>query len=376
MSANNNNNIFDAAKIALKGGDYSVINKDASVKTIVESYNPFFLNYFSDKKRAEQAMTIALDVTMDDKFSNCNKHSIVKAIIDTYRLGLNPTPGIDHTYLVPYKGNIKLMVSHKGFTSLLFKAGWIVETFPVYKCDEFTHKINENGQQIHFVQNWDERNVGNKDWVYKNLHAVYLIAKHTSGLTKSLVVYKSEIEKLRLVSPSQTYANPKFSSKEKIQKVASKLPVDVWEDWYEEMSLAKSIKKLAKQLPLGEDTMSSIVKLATNLDDYAEINDDTNYQNTLKQMGDDVVIDEVKGKTQDKPKQQKKLTSLQKLKNHLNSLELKILNEGKNGNKYFVSINKINGDKLQNLLNYIETSKLGYKSRQNDILIVLTKGEK
>jgi len=360
-------NIFENTKLALKGGDYTVVNKDASVKTIIESYNPFFANFFNNREKAEQAMTIALDVAMDAKFDNCNKHSIVKAIIDTYRLGLNPTPGIDHTYLVPYSGNIKLMISHKGFTSLLFKAGWLVEPFPVYKCDEFSHSINENGQQIKLIQNWDKRVIGNKKWVHENLTAVYIIAKHITGLTKTLVVYKSEIEKLRLVSPSQTYANPKTSTPEKIQKVKLKLPVDIWEDWYEEMALAKSIKKIAKQLPLGDDQISSMIKFAINIDDYSDINDEEKYQKTLKN------IENLQNKNKDTISiTENTETKITAVKNGLRHLMIKVLNEGNNGNKYFVSIPRIgtNNKKYKEFLQMVENLSLGYKTREKDIVII------
>lgn len=359
-------NIFNNSKLALKGGDYTIVSKDASVKTIIESYNPFFANFFNNRDKAEQAMTIALDVSMDERFNNCNKHSIVKAIIDTYRLGLNPTPGIDHTYLVPYKGNIKLMISSKGFTSLLFKAGWLVESFPVYKCDEFSHSINENGQNIKLIQNWEKRQIGDKKWVYENLQAVYIIAKHISGLTKTLVVYKSEIEKLRLVSPSQTYANPKTSTPEKIQRVKNKLPVDIWEDWYEEMSLAKSIKRIAKQLPLGDDQISAMIKFAINIDDYSEIDDEKAYQKTFKNIEN---LQNPKGTVLTTEASNEKIT---KVKNKLKHLSIKILNEGNNGNKYFISINKMSTEdkKYLEFLQTIQQLSLGFKTRDKDIVII------
>lgn len=360
-------NIFDNTKLALRGGDYTVVNKDASVRTIIESYNPFFANFFNNREKAEQAMTIALDVSMDERFNNCNKHSIVKAIIDTYRLGLNPTPGIDHTYLVPYNGNIKLMISSKGFTSLLFKAGWLVESFPVYKCDDFLHTINEKGQKINFAPNWDKRNIGDKNWVYQNLDAIYLIAKHTSGLTKTLVVKKEEIEKLRLVSPSQTYANPKYSTPEKIQRVASKLPVDIWESWYEEMSIAKSIKKLAKQLPLGDDQLSSLVKLAVNVDDYTDINDDVMYQKTL-----DHVEHNCNTRASKESVSNQKDSGTVTYKNELLNLNIKILDEANKGNKTFIRIEKVSGKLLQDFSNVIAKHNLAYKTREDDIVVIAT----
>lgn len=221
--------------------------------------------YNGDKERANKMIAAALVIGCDPALRNCSPESIGQAVIGVAMMDLSIDKTMGHCYLVPYGNGIQLQVGYKGMIQLLFRAGWAIKSFPVYECDEFD--IGEidylgNTTSFKFKQNIDDRNEGDKDWVYQNLRGVYVVAQHAD--TKdvySTFVAKQSIEKLRKVSPNQKN---------------SQFPTGIWKDWYESMAIAKAVKVLAKRLPIGD----SRAAIALAIDDKTDIGAAVNYGKT------------------------------------------------------------------------------------------------
>lgn len=247
-------------------------------------HKTLFKTFITNDDEYKQAMTTFATIMADEKFKKCSQDSIAKAIADSVRLGLDPTPGIDHTYLVPYfsKGNmsVQLQISAKGYTQMLYRAGWLIETVEAcYNCDDIDYVITEAGKSISFRPNFKKRQLNDKEWIFNNLHSIMLVIVDAEGRKVSKLVSRESIEKLRLSSPGQTKTN-QFTKTYNVQRINQKLPVDIWNDWYEEMALTKGIKLFAKRLPIGDKRISQAIKL----DDLNEAGIESVYDETKDEI--------------------------------------------------------------------------------------------
>lgn len=180
-----------------------------------------------DKSKSDKFIATAVKVASDSKLSGCNPGSIIDACITVAQLGLDLSPVLSHAYLVPFKGNIQLIVSARGYNALLARTGWKLKTYIVNEGDEFDYNIDGFEETVRFKKDLDGDGGGFK-------YAVAL-AQSPDGTLYVEVMNAEQIDKHRLVSSNQ---NGKASG--------------VWLQWFEEMALKTVSKKLCKKLPMGE----------------------------------------------------------------------------------------------------------------------------
>lgn len=213
-----------------------------------------------DKDKASKFMAASLLVASDQSLNRCSPESIVQAVVGVAMSDLNIDKNIGQVYLVPYKDSVQLQVSYKGFIQLLFRAGWLVKSFPVYHCDQFDMSFDGWDNKVVFKPSIDERDEGDRDWVLHNLRGIYVVARHAETKDEySMFVNKTIIEKLRLNSPNQKITQ--WSKPEDRKRLEAGLPIGIWADWYIEMAQAKAVKKLAKILPIGDRRAQQILAI-------------------------------------------------------------------------------------------------------------------
>lgn len=243
-----------------------------------------------DKEKANKFMAASLVVASDNSLRNCSPESIVQSLVGVAMLDLSIDKTIGHCYLVPYGSGVQLQIGYKGLIQLLYRAGWMVKAFPVFTCDEFEFENDGWDNRVKFKQNIDERDEGDRDWCYKNLRGVYVVARNAETKDEySMFVNKQVIEKLRKVSPNQKN---------------SAQPTGIWKDWFVEMSIAKAVKRLAKVLPIGDSRAS----LAISLDDKTDRGERVNYEKTAE-TGVVIDVESMEAKPE-KPKTSVTLDSL------------------------------------------------------------------
>lgn len=182
-----------------------------------------------DKKKSDKFLATAIKVANDYKLSSCNANSIIDACITVAQLGLDLSPTLSHAYIVPFKSNVQLIVSARGYTALLARTGWKIKTYIVNDSDDFEYVIDGFNETIKFTKNIDD-----EEETFK--YAVAL-AQSPDGTLYVEIMNKKQIEKHRKVSSNQKGAKPS----------------GVWADWFDEMAKKTVLKKLVKSLPLGED---------------------------------------------------------------------------------------------------------------------------
>jgi len=149
---------------------------------------------------------------------------------------LDLSPALGHAYLVPFKGIVQLIVSARGYTALLARNGWKLKSYIVNEEDGFEYIVDGFDETIKFKKNIDSENETFK-------YAVAL-AQSADGTIYIEVMNAKQIHKHRKVSSNQK----------------SDTPTGIWVDWFNEMAKKTVIKKLVKNLPLGEDIAIAVDK--------------------------------------------------------------------------------------------------------------------
>lgn len=181
-----------------------------------------------DISKANKFIATAVKVACDYKLKDCNPNSIIDACITVAQLGLDLNPVLSHAYLVPFKGNIQLIVSARGYNALLARTGWKLKTYIVNDDDDFDYNIDGFTETVRYKRNLDGDGGSFK-------YAV-AIAQSPDGELYVEVMNAKQIEKHRKVSSNQ-----------------SEKPSGVWAQWFDEMAMKTVAKKLVKKLPIGED---------------------------------------------------------------------------------------------------------------------------
>lgn len=263
-----------------------IAQRQEQLKPLLMGAQRQITSLLQDKDKANKFMAASLVVASDKSLNRCSPDSIVQALIGVAMSELNIDRNIGHCYLVPYGDSAQLQIGYKGFIQLLFRAGWLVKCFPVYNCDDFSMQFDGWNNHVEFTPNIDERDEGDKEWVFNNLRGVYVVSRHSDTKDEySTFVNKTVIEKLRLNSPNQRAS--KFTKQADRDKLAKGLPIGVWEDWYIEMAQSKAIKKLAKILPIGD----SRTQTALTVDDKVEAGSHIDYRETANPGNGGVIIE-------------------------------------------------------------------------------------
>jgi len=211
-------------------------NRELQIKQGLIAQQKVINSLFGDKAKSDKFLATASKVANDYKLANCNVNSIIDACVTVAQLNLDLSPALSHCYLVPFKQNIQLIISARGYVALLARTGWKVKSYIVNEGDRFEYNVNGFDEHIIF-----EKNIDNDKEIFK--YAVAL-AQAPDGTLFVEIMNKNQIEKHRKVSANQKGVKPS----------------GVWADWYDEMASKTVIKKLIKKLPIGEDVAEVVVK--------------------------------------------------------------------------------------------------------------------
>lgn len=201
--------------------------RETEINSGLAGQHKMIQSLFGDKDKAAKFTATAVKVANDYKLRECYPQSILDACINVAQLGLDLSPNMAHAYLVPFKKNVQLIVSARGYTALLARTGWSIKSFIVTDADEFDYRMNGFEDTITFVKDLDNTE--------SKLKYAVAMAKSPIGEIFVEVMNVAQIEKHRLVSSNQNGTKS-----------------GVWLDWYDEMSLKTVSKKLVKKLPIGE----------------------------------------------------------------------------------------------------------------------------
>lgn len=169
----------------------------------------------------------ALALQRTPKLAECDRMTLLGALLTCGSLGLEPNTVLGHAYLIPFGKACTLIIGYKGFVDLARRSGHIatVHADVVYASDEFDFEYGSSGKLRHVPS-------GNRegDWIY-----AYAYARMKDGSDQYEVMTRTEV--LRIRNSSQGY-----------QRDKSKSP---WTNHEAEMAKKTALRRLAKWLPLS-----------------------------------------------------------------------------------------------------------------------------
>lgn len=190
---------------------------------------------------AERMSRISLSVIRQNpKLLECNIHSLMGAVMESAKLGLEPGM-MGQAYLLPFRNNktnqneVQFIVGYKGLIDLVRRSGHVstIEARVVYENDEFDYEYGLENKLYHKPTLNDE----GKPIAY------YAICKMKDGGSSFLVMGQSKMEKYR-----DQFAKAKYQGK----------VVGPWKDHFEEMAKKTVLRQLIKYLPVSIENLSNI----------------------------------------------------------------------------------------------------------------------
>lgn len=158
----------------------------------------------------------------------CSSQSLLLAVMNMARLGLEPGGALGHCYLVPFRDKdrgleCQLIIGWRGLVALARRSGVIrrLEAHPVHANDLFVCEFGTDPKLIHTPALAGERG---------EIVAAYAVAQLADGAKQVEVMTRAEIDKVRASAKSRN--SP------------------AWSDWFSEMARKTVVRRLCKYLPL------------------------------------------------------------------------------------------------------------------------------
>lgn len=177
----------------------------------------------------------------------CDPLSVLKALMESSQLGLEPFTGLQQAYIIPYRNNktgtyeAQFMPSYRGLIDLARRSGNIVSICAniVYDGDTFEVEYGLTPKLRH-IPCFDGKSRG-------QMKLVYAVAILKDGGQQFEIMTKSDIEEVRASS-----------------KAANNGP---WVSHYTEMCRKSVIRRLAKYLPMSVELSKALTADAKNDND-------------------------------------------------------------------------------------------------------------
>jgi recombination protein RecT len=179
------------------------------------------------------ARIVLTEIRRTPKLLQCDKMSLLGAVIQCAQLGLEPGSGLGHAYLIPYGKECKLIPGFKGLIDLARRSGHIetISARVVREKDQFDFAYGDDERIIHVPFRGKAEDAG-------PITYVYAIAKMVGGGIQREVMSREQIEWVR----DRGNKN------------------DVWETDFDEMARKTAVRRICKYLPLSPQMAVALEK--------------------------------------------------------------------------------------------------------------------
>ena len=158
--------------------------------------------------------------------------SLAGALMASAQLGLEPGGPLGHTYLIPYKDEVQLIIGYKGMEQLAYRSGLVasITARVVRQGDDFDFRFGSD-EYIHHLP---------KAGVGGEVTHAYAIARLVTGGQVMVVLFREDIDRRKGRSASGDNA---------------KSP---WATDYDEMARKSAIRALFRDLPASTETQRAL----------------------------------------------------------------------------------------------------------------------
>lgn len=177
-------------------------------------------------------------VTTTPKLTECKSISVIGAMVECSRLGLEPNGPLGHAYLIPFRDKrrgetrCQLILGYKGLLDLARRSGQVTNIYAhaAYSQDHFDYELGDKPFVKHKPSTADDRGT---------LTHVYAVAYlRDSPFAQIDVMTRADVEKIRRRAPGGES--------------------EVWRDFYDEMAKKTVLRRLCKILPQNVEFASAI----------------------------------------------------------------------------------------------------------------------
>ena len=190
-------------------------------------------------------------IAVQPKLLQCKPVSVLKAMMESARYGLEPNSPLSEAALIPYGQEVNFLIEYRGMMKLAWNTGLLksLDFDNVCDNDDFEYKKSHNGITFSHTPNLR----GNRSDSY----AYYAIAELKSGGVAFQVMSKDDIIK-----------HAKQFSKGFAHKSSP------WQTDCDAMAYKTVIRQLCdKKLPKSTTEKSILMREAAHMDDFIETND-------------------------------------------------------------------------------------------------------
>jgi recombination protein RecT len=214
-------------------GTVAVRQPDRAV-SLLDSMRAEFEKCLPDVLPIEMFMRVALTgFRKNADLAACSRPSLLGALLDCARLGLAPCT--EQASLVPFKGQVTLIVGYEGYVQLMYRSGQVEQVVAelVYEADEWEYSLGDGGRFFH-RPNILAENRG------KVLFAYAYATLSGGGRTRVAIVTRREAERLQ-----KDYGRGKATSP--------------WNTNFEAMWLKSALRRVQKFAPKSSELRRALV---------------------------------------------------------------------------------------------------------------------
>lgn len=206
----------------------------------------------------ERMVSIGVNaVTKTPDLLKCDQKSVLGAMMTCASLGLEPNTVLGHAYLIPYNNKRKVngqwvsqmecqfQIGYRGFIELARRIPGLIhlQAECIHEGDKFENFVGTETKLL-FQKALRDRGEPIGAFAYAKF-----IRPDGAEAEMSVVLPFEELEKIRECSGTYTSLRDKAETETWAQKKLADTP---WVKWFDEMAAKSAIKRLCKQLPLGQ----------------------------------------------------------------------------------------------------------------------------
>lgn len=169
------------------------------------------------------------------KLLECDRNSLLQAIMTASALGLEPDGVLGQAYLVPFKGKVQFIPGYKGLITLAYQSNELssIQAQPVYQNDLFDYEYGTDEKMRHKPLMFGDRG---------ELIGFYSYARFKNGAFAFEVMSVSDVNKIR-------------DNSEGYKSMGERSP---WGQHYVQMGRKTLIRRLANYLPRSVQKASAL----------------------------------------------------------------------------------------------------------------------
>jgi recombination protein RecT len=205
--------------------------KMKDVRGLLEKLKPQMAMALPKHITPDRLMRITLtSITRTPALLDCDRTSLLRAVMEACQLGLEPDNVLGHAYLLPFKGKVMLIPGYRGLVELARRSGQVSTIYAenVREKDEFDYEMGLEPTLRHKPLLAEDRG--------KPL-CTYAVCKLKDGGVQFVVMPEWEIQAIAKRSPS--------------------VGIGPWKTDTDEMRKKTAVRRLCKMIPAMACSISS-----------------------------------------------------------------------------------------------------------------------